>query len=75
MAVDVVDPDSLVLAGEAFTLDPHGLHLIAETLSDPGHSPQPHQLRIQRANKDILRSAARLVSLYELWTNPLGALS
>ncbi|KQB87044.1 MarR family transcriptional regulator [Corynebacterium lowii] len=75
VAVDVVDPDSLVLAGETFTLDPDGLHLIAETLSDPGRSPQPHQLRIQRANKDILRSAARLVSLYELWTNPLGALS
>lgn len=73
LAVDVVDPESLVLAGEAFTSDRRGLQLIADHLR--AHGGGPGQLRIQRASGTILGDAARLSGMYQLWQDPLGALS
>ncbi|WP_197088383.1 hypothetical protein [Corynebacterium occultum] len=73
LAVDVVGPDSLVFAGEAFTLDPQELQLIIAMLRE--HQGGPGDFRIQRAGRNILRNAARQVALYRLWQDPLATLS
>lgn len=72
LAVDVVDPDTLVFAGEAFTVDQESLRLIVAQLRE--RQGGPGSLRIQRANRHILRDAAKLVALHRLWQDPLGTL-
>lgn len=70
LAVDVVDPESLVFAGEAFTSDRRGVQLIASMLrKDLGGD---RKLSIQRAGSRVVTDAARTVALHGLWTDPLG---
>jgi hypothetical protein len=69
-AVDIVDPDAVVFAGEAFTADPQGLRIVVDTL----RSATEHrgQLRIQRADTYILRTAAVQVALHPVRQDPLA---
>lgn len=72
LAVDIVDPQSLVFAGEAFTVDPQAIRVVARTLrNQPGI---PRNLRLQTASSSILLDAAKTVALNALWTNPLEVL-
>lgn len=72
LAVDVVDPDSLVFAGEAFTADPMSIRLIAQTLRE--RIGGPRDLRIRGATRSILGDAATTVALHRLWQDPVGTL-
>ncbi|WP_158678045.1 ROK family transcriptional regulator [Corynebacterium camporealensis] len=69
LAVDLVDPVSVVFAGEAFTDDPASIKEIVGQLRS--HSSHP-KLRIQRAGNRVLHNAARMSALYPLWNNPLA---
>lgn len=69
LAVDFVDPVSVVFAGEAFTDDPASIKEIVGQLRS--HSSHP-KLRIQRAGNRVLHNAARMSALYPLWNNPLA---
>lgn len=68
LAVDVVDPATVVFAGETFTADPGTVRIIAEGLHGTGR-----QLGIQRAGDGILSRAAAVTALHRLWQNPLAA--
>lgn len=67
-AVDVVDPEAVVFAGEAFTLDPETLRIVVTQLRANTGS----QLRIQRADAYILRTAAIQVALHPIRQDPLA---
>lgn len=67
-AVDVVDPETVVFAGEAFTLDPETLRIVVTQLRANTGS----QLRIQRADTHILRTAATHVALHSIRQDPLA---
>ncbi|WP_074508423.1 transcriptional regulator SsuR [Corynebacterium glutamicum] len=67
-AVDVVDPEAVVFAGEAFTLDPETLRIVVTQLRANTGS----QLRIQRADAHILRTAAIQVALHPIRQDPLA---
>lgn len=69
LAIDLVDPVSVVFAGEAFTDDPASIKEIVGQLRS--HSSHP-KLRIQRAGNRVLHNAARMSALYPLWNNPLA---
>ncbi|MGX1738990.1 ROK family protein [Corynebacterium flavescens] len=69
-AVDIVDPDSVVFAGEAFTTDPEGLRIVVRTLRE--RAGNVGQLRIQRADSHILRTAAIQVALNPVRQDPLA---
>lgn len=73
LAIDVVDPKTVVFAGDAFTADPAGVQLIAKQLRQDSHGLS--DLRIQRAGKSIVQDAARVVATYQLWQDPIGTLS
>lgn len=73
LAIEVVDPKTVVFAGEAFTADLQGVQLIARQLRrDDGISSE---LRIQRASQSAVRDAARTVATYQLWQNPIETLN
>ncbi|HCT15122.1 MarR family transcriptional regulator [Corynebacterium nuruki] len=80
LAVDVVDPASVVFAGEAFTADPRAVKIIAGALNGGDHrsaggSAVPRRrLSIQRAGDGILARAASVTALHQLWSDPLGTL-
>ncbi|WP_080792259.1 ROK family protein [Corynebacterium pacaense] len=69
-AIDVVDPDTVVFAGDAFTTDPAGLRIVVERLRS--RSSVGGQLRIQRADQHILRTAAIQVALHAVRQDPLS---
>lgn len=69
LAVEVVDPATVVFAGEAFTADPEAVKIIAGSLQ---HSAPRRALSIQRAGDGILSRAAAVTALHRLWTDPLS---
>lgn len=69
LAIDVVDPSTVVFAGETFTADPGSVRIIADGLRGTGR-----QLSIQRAGDGILSRAAAVTALHRLWQDPLGTL-
>ncbi|WP_018298151.1 ROK family transcriptional regulator [Corynebacterium lubricantis] len=69
VAVDIVDPEKLVLAGEAFTADPKGLKTVIRDLRDMGGAPA--KMRLCKAGGNVLIDAARQVALQPLWQEPL----
>ena len=70
LAVDVVDPTTVVFAGETFTADAGTVRIIADGLRGDGR-----QLSIQRAGDGILSRAAAVTALHRLWQDPLGTLA
>lgn len=68
LAVEVVDPATVVFAGEAFTADPGAVKIIARHLR--GDAPR-RRLSIQRAGDGILSRAAAVTALHRLWSDPL----
>jgi predicted NBD/HSP70 family sugar kinase len=77
LAVDVVDPASVVFAGEAFTADPRAVKIIASALNGEGqdnaNTPR-RRLSIQRAGDGILARAASVTALHQLWSDPIATL-
>lgn len=69
LAVDVVDPTTIVFAGETFSADTGTVRIIAEGLRGDGR-----QLSIQRAGDGIVSRAAAVTALHRLWQDPLGTL-
>lgn len=69
LAVEVVDPATVVFAGEAFTADPAAVKIVAGHLQ--GDAPR-RQLGIQRAGDGILSRAAAVTALHRLWSAPLS---
>jgi predicted NBD/HSP70 family sugar kinase len=69
LAVEVVDPATVVFAGDAFTADPDAVKIIAGGLQ---RSAPRRGLSIQRAGDGILSRAAAVTALHRLWTDPLG---
>ncbi|MHA2787534.1 ROK family transcriptional regulator [Corynebacterium sp. S7] len=69
VAVDIVDPEKLVLAGEAFTADPQGLKVVVQDLRELGGAPS--SMRLRKAGGNVLIDAARQVALQPLWQEPL----
>ncbi|WP_025251486.1 ROK family transcriptional regulator [Corynebacterium vitaeruminis] len=68
-AVEFVDPEVVVFAGEAFTLDPDTLRV---TVSRVRHTAHPGaQLRIHNAGRNILQRAASQVALSRFRNDPL----
>jgi predicted NBD/HSP70 family sugar kinase len=67
LAVDVVDPSTVVFAGETFTADAGTVRIIADGLRGTGR-----QLSIQRAGDGILSRAAAVTALHRLWQDPLA---
>ncbi len=72
LAVDVVDPENLVVAGETFTTDPRTTRIVADGLRR--HEGPRRRLHIHRAGEDILANAASAVALNEFRHDPLKAL-
>ena len=68
LVLDVVDPASLVLAGEAFVIDREGLR---EAVSSIRARRATGKLNISLASPAVTRDAARLTGVYPLWANPL----
>ncbi|WBT08799.1 ROK family protein [Corynebacterium sp. SCR221107] len=68
-AVDVVDPEVVVFAGEAFTLDPATLKSTVARLRDCAHTAT--RLRIQQAGHNIISRAAIQVALNRFRADPL----
>lgn len=73
LAIDIVDPTTVVFAGDAFTTDPKGVQLIAQQLRRDAHGLS--DLRIQRASQSIVGDAARAVATHQLWQDPIGTLN
>lgn len=78
LALDIVDPSALVLAGEAFSSDPLSTKDIARSLRQRGGldaavGADERTVRIQPAGPGIIRDAARTVSLHRFWQDPLSA--
>lgn len=69
LAVEVVDPATVVFAGEAFTADPASVRIVARHLQND--APR-RRLSIQRAGDGILSRAAAVTSLHRLWSDPLS---
>lgn len=69
LAVEVVDPATVVFAGEAFTADAEAVRIIAGHLR--GDAPR-RRLSIQRAGDGILSRAAAVTALHRLWSDPLN---
>lgn len=70
LAVEIVDPATVVFAGDAFTSDPGAVKTIAAHLMTD--APR-RRLSIQRAGDGILSRAAAVTALHRLWADPLGA--
>ncbi|MEU6128155.1 ROK family transcriptional regulator [Saccharopolyspora sp. NPDC047091] len=69
---DVVNPDRIVLGGQAFTEHPAALRDVADAVAE--HSAVPRDLRLTAAGDGIQQQAAAAVSLDVLYADPLGAL-
>ncbi|WP_258348723.1 ROK family transcriptional regulator [Saccharopolyspora gregorii] len=69
---DVVNPDRIVLGGQAFTEHPAALREVAGAVAE--HSAVPRDLRLTAAGDGIQQQAAAAVSLDVLYADPLGAL-
>lgn len=69
LAVEVVDPATVVFAGDAFTADPDAVKIIARHLR---RGDLPRQLRLQRAGTGIVSRAAVVTALHRLWSDPLS---
>lgn len=69
LAADIVGPTSIVLAGEAFTIDRLAPRIVAETLKN-SVARRP-SLRLQPEPRGVLTSAAAQAALNGLWNAPL----
>lgn len=66
-ALDVVDPQALVLAGDTFHRDREGLRLLLAII----RRERGAGLQIRLAAPHVTRDAAVLVALHQYWHNPL----
>lgn len=70
IAVQVIDPSSVVFAGETFSADPQRTHRIAERIRETSYDDCT--LKAYPANTAIVAQAAKTVALHVPWQRPLG---
>ncbi|QGU03667.1 ROK family transcriptional regulator [Corynebacterium comes] len=69
LSLDVMDPETLVLAGDGFRMDRKGLRTVVTKIR--ARRGGPDQLRINLAGPHVIRDAALLAGLHQFWRNPL----
>lgn len=67
VAVDVVDPEAVVLAGDTFIQDPRTTRIVHEYLR---HATR--DLRIQAPRQQATATAAAQIAVQAVWQDPLG---
>lgn len=70
IAVQVIDPASVVFAGETFSADPQRTRRIAERIRETSYDDCT--LKAYPANVAIVAQAARTIALHAPWQHPLG---
>ncbi|MDN8594295.1 MULTISPECIES: MarR family transcriptional regulator [unclassified Corynebacterium] len=70
IAVQVIDPSSVVFAGETFSADPQRTHRIAERIRETSYDDCT--LKAYPANTAIVAQAAKTIALHAPWQRPLG---
>ncbi|BBY98781.1 ROK family transcriptional regulator [Mycolicibacterium fallax] len=70
---DLLNPDELIVGGQAFTDYPEGLAALAEAYAGRG-APGPREIRVSAFGARVQEAGAGIVSLGALYTDPLRAL-
>lgn len=70
---DLLNPDDLVVGGQAFTEYPEGLPHVRTAFSQ-GSRLAPHDIRVTAFGNRVQEAGAGLVSLSSIYADPLGAL-
>lgn len=73
LALEIIDPERLVLAGDAFHLDRVGLRrLVSRVHADWGSG---RRVKISLAGPHVTRDAARVAGLHSFWADPLACVT
>jgi len=70
IAVQVIDPSSVVFAGETFSTDPQRTHRIAQRIRETSYNDCT--LKAYPANVAVVGQAAKTIALHVPWQHPLG---
>ncbi|MBV8348140.1 MAG: ROK family protein [Mycolicibacterium sp.] len=70
---DMLNPDDLVVGGQAFTEYPEGLSLVAATCAERSTLP-PRDIRVTEFGGRVQEAGAGVVSLGGLYADPIGAM-
>ncbi len=71
---DVLNPDAIIVAGDAFADHPHGLAPVQAAFDAARHLPRQLELRPTRFGIGVQEAAAVVVALSGIYADPLGAL-
>jgi predicted NBD/HSP70 family sugar kinase len=69
---DMLNPDELVVGGQAFTAYPDGAHLVEAAYSRRSVLP-PREIRMTAFGNRVQEAAAGVVSLGGIYADPIGA--
>lgn len=75
MMRDVVNPDSIVVAGDAFAGHPRGLAPIQAAFDAASHTPWPLELTPSRFGLRVQEGAAIVVALSVLYADPITSIA
>ncbi len=70
---DMLNPDDLVVGGQAFTEYPEGMELVEEAFTGRSVMP-PRQIRVTAFGNRVQEAGAGVVSLVGLYADPIGAM-
>ena len=70
---DMLNPDDLVVGGQAFTEYPEGMSLVAATCTERSTLP-PRDIRVTVFGSRVQEAGAGVVSLGGLYADPIGAM-
>lgn len=70
---DMLNPDDLVVGGQAFTQYPEGMALVEEAFAQRSVLP-PRQIRVTAFGNRVQEAGAGVVSLGGLYADPIGAM-
>ena len=70
---DMLNPDDLVVGGQAFTEYPEGMGLVEAAFAQRSVMP-PRQIRVTAFGNRVQEAGAGIVSLGGLYADPIGAM-
>jgi predicted NBD/HSP70 family sugar kinase len=70
---DMLNPDDLVVGGQAFTEYPEGMELVEAAYAARSVMP-PRQIRLTAFGNRVQEAGAGVVSLVGLYADPIGAM-
>ena len=70
---DMLNPDDLVVGGQAFTEYPEGMERVEEAFTERSVMP-PRQIRVTAFGNRVQEAGAGVVSLVGLYADPIGAM-